>query len=1015
MSFTDTFIKRPVLATVTSLTILLLGVIAYHHIPIRQYPKIDIPSIEIVTHYIGADSKTMESFITSPIENALAGIAGIDYISATNTQGTSHITIHLTVGTDVYKALSDVRDKVSSVRWQLPDAVQDPIINQSSAHGSAILYIAFSSNKLTPESITDYLVRAIQPELQTIDGVSQAAILNNKEYAMRIWLDPSLMAAHHISAQQVNSMLQANNTQTQAGKLTTTMEQLDITAHTSLSQEKAFDQLAIHKHNHHIVRIHDLGQSTLGAKNLDISGYFNGQPAIIIAINPKSSANPLQVAKLVKQRLHHIAPTLKPGLKMQVVWDNAKFINESLWEVAKTIAFATFAVIAVIYLFLGSMRTVLIPTVTIPLSLIGICTFMFLLGYSINTITLLAWILAIGLVVDDAIVVLENIHRHIEPGINATTAATHGTREIRFAIVAMTFTLATVYIPIGFTAGLVGQLFREFAFTLAGCVLISGIISLTLSPMMCTKIFKSQHDNTMRFSHIIETQLSKMTHRYYQALHWVLHKRRLAVIFCILIYGVCALMFIFLPRELAPQEDASHLISFVQGPATANLAYMEKYTHKIHQLYQQVPGYLSDMNINGWPNSTNSSFSLLLLKEHSQRKESVFNLQQQLLRKFMGIPGVFAFPVVPSMLPGDSGLHNVSFVLTTTDSYQTLYKAMQQIITKAEKIPYLFNIDSDLKMNKPSINLDINRDKAADLGISMADISTALNTFLGEPTVSQFTQQGHSYDVIPQLMAQFRNQPEKLNDIYLSTELGKIVPLSNLIKIHTIVEAQSLNHFQQQRSATLTANVWPGKLGTVLKELEDIAKQVLPSNVTYDFADSSRRFMTSSWTMTLTLVYALIFIYLVLAAQFESFRDPFIVLLSVPLAFTGAVMALLLFHGSLNIYTRIGLLTLIGLIAKHGILMVEFANQQRLQGKNVLEAILAAATIRLRPILMTTAAMVLGALPLALARGAGAEVRQQLGWVIVGGMLIGTCFTLFAIPTAYTLFSKRHAPVATTT
>ena len=1005
MSFTDTFIKRPVLASVISLVIVLFGLIAFNHIPFRQYPQVELPSIDIRTVYTGADSNTMESFVTAPIESALAGIEGVDTITAVNTQGISQITVHLQPGTEVYKALSDVRDKVASVQWKLPDSVQDPVVTQSQGY-YAILYLAFTSPIMTPQAMTDYIIRVMQPQLQTIDGVSEAQILNGKEYAMRVWLNPLKMVAHQVTPTELLQKLANNNTQTQAGHLTTSQQQFDITAQTSLTKADEFNQLALKTKNQNVIHIKDIGHAELGSKNQDVSGTFNGDPAIMVGINTKSNANPLSVSKLVQDRVAHLQSSLPPGLKMQVVWDNAKFINESLLEVGKTILIATLAVIAVIYLFLGSFRTVLIPAITIPLSLIGICALMLLMNYSLNTITLLALVLAIGLVVDDAIVVLENIHRQIEPGISVIKAALHGTREIRFAVIAMTLTLAAVYIPIGFTTGLVGQLFREFAFTLAGCVVISGIVSLTLSPMMCSKLLTADNERSNRLSLNSQRLFAKLSHHYHLALSWVLNKRRWAVGLCIAIYASCALLFLFIPRELTPTEDANHILSFVQGPATANLAYMEKYSDKIRQIYQQVPGYLADMSIHGWPNGANSAFSLLLLKNHHERNYSAMEIQQQLLPKLMSLPGVFAFPIVPSMLPGNTGHSDVSFVLTTTGSYKQLYDTMNQLMAKAHSIPYLFNLDSNLKMDKPTVHLSFKRDQVADFGIDMAAISQSLGTLLGEPNPSQFTMKGRSYEVIPQLMPQFRSNPETLKHIYIDNAQQQLVPLDSFLNIETVVGPQSLHHFQQQRSATLTANVWPGKLGTALTQLEQIAKQSLPPEISYDFADNSRRFLATGWTMTLTLVYALVFIFLVLAAQFESFRDPFIVLLSVPLAFTGAVLALFLFHGSLNIYTRIGLVTLIGLISKHGILMVEFANQQRAQGKNKFEAILSAATIRLRPILMTTAAMILGAMPLALASGAGAEVRQQIGWVIVGGMLIGTCFTLFAVPTAYTLFAK---------
>ncbi len=1024
MSFTDIFIRRPVLAIVVSLLICLIGFICITRIQVRQYPKIDIATINIFTKYPGASAQTMESFVTTPIENAIAGVDSINYITASNKFNESDITIYLKLDANIDRTLSQIRSKVASVRWKLPEKIQDPVIRQEDPNSTGVLYFAFTSTNMREEAITDYVLRHVQPQIQTLDGVAQARILNEKQYAMRIWLDPTLMAAYNVTPTDVYNALQRNNLPTQAGKIKSKLQKFTIIAETDVANPHDFNNLVIRDENGHLIRLRNIGRAQLGAKENDFSGEYEGKHAIILKITAKSTANPLIVAKAVKTLLPSIKANLPNDLHMTTVWDGSKFISDSLYEVGKTILEATLLVILVIFIFLGSLRSVIIPVLTIPLSLLGACALMYMLGFSVNLLTLLAFVLAIGLVVDDAIVVVENIHRHIENGVAPMQAALQGAKEIRFAIIAMTLTLAAVYAPIGFTEGLSGKLFREFAFTLAGSVIVSGIVALTLSPMMCGKLLKhSASKKTL--SAKIDRALDYVSNSYQRLLitlmSWFANPlpnnnqrawyQRKAIYINLILYGLSlfCLYFLFtnLPSELLPKQDRNYLIIRVKSPASANLHYTESYTKKLFPLYKQLQAYKASLTVNGWPD-VNSAFSLLLLKDRADRKLSTQQIQEALRKKLETLPGIQAFPTLPSSLPGIGSKFPVNFVLTTTGSYQGLDKAMHKLETAAKQNPDLFNVDSDLRFDNPQLKVKINRNKAGDMGITMADISIALNTMIGEPIPSQFSMQGRSYDVIPQVFARFRENPNTLKWIYIRNSQGQLIPLANLVKLKEVVGPRSLNHFQQLRSATLEASVKPGKLGESLHFLVNYVKQNLPKNIKYSFSGETKQFIESSNTMMLTLMYAAIFIFLVLAAQFESFTDPLLILLcSVPLSFIGALLALRLTDGSLNLYTYIGLTTLIGLISKHGILMVEFAKQQRLLGKNVHEAIIEAASIRLRPILMTTAAMVLGALPLAFATGAGSEPRQQIGWIIVGGMSVGTLLTLFVVPIAYTYLSSK--------
>lgn len=1008
--FTDIFIKRPVFATTLSLLIILIGMVCYNTLQLRQFPKLDNSVIMITTDYPGANAQSIEGFITTPIENALSSIDGLDYMSSKSSQGESTITLNFKLGYNLNKAMADVTNAVSSARYQLPADAKDPVITEQDMNTNPILYVAFTSNSMNEEQITDYLTRVVQPQLQTIDGVSQAKVMGERQYAMRIWLNPFEMDAYKVTPSDVANALANNNLQAAAGQLETKNQLLNLNATTDLNTAKEFNNLVIKQSDGQLIRIKNIGNAELGAQSYTGSAYFDGQQASVVGLIPKSTANPLNVAKEAIAKLDALKKNLPNGLHEVLMWNTTTFISASLHEVELTIAIACLCVMFVIFIFLGSWRSILIPIVTIPLSLIGTCALMKAFGFSINTLTLLAWVLAIGLVVDDAIVVLENIHRHIEDGMAPLQAALVGAREISFAVIAMSLTLVAVYLPIGFVGGLTGNLFSEFAFTLAGSLVVSGFIALTLSPMMTAKLI-SKEKATTKLSRYIDKTFTKVSSGYSNVLSIVLNKKVIVLIVAGLVYASCYFLYITTKQETAPQEDQGAVLAFIMGPTPANTNFMVQQTNKLQNIFaSEVGGKKPGVNyavMTGFPAGTNSGIAFMVLKPWSERSISAMNLTNKLTPQMMSIPGVIASPFEMPSLPGAGGFAPISFVLKTTSSYADLYKETQKFLAALRQNPNIIMPQTDLKMDDPQVNIQIDRSKAGDLGISMQQIGTALSTLFGQTTSSRFVMNGRNYEVIPQVAPQFRDNPQDLKNIYLKSSSGAMVSLDNLATFNEKSVPQSLSHFQKLRSVTITANLAPGySLGEALTYLNTTAAKVLPKDIQTDTSDQSRQFVEASGKMMGVFLFALIFIYLILAAQFESFTDPLIVMVSVPLSIAGALITLKLAGGTMNIYTEIGLVTLIGLISKHGILIVEFANQQQQQGIDKLQAVLNAATIRLRPILMTTAAMVLGALPLAFAVGAGAESRSQLGWVIVGGMTFGTMLTLFLVPTVY-LFLAR--------
>ncbi|HSC47951.1 MAG TPA: efflux RND transporter permease subunit [Gammaproteobacteria bacterium] len=1006
MKFTDLFIKRPVLATVVSLVILLLGLKSINTLELRQFPKLQNSQISITTAYPGASADVIQGFITTPIQQSVASAEGIDYITSSSQQSVSTITINLKLNYDPHKALVDIMTKVDQVKNVLPAASQAPVIQANDVRGAAIMYISFYSKEMTQGQVTDYLVRVVQPKLQTLDGVAGAQILGGQPFAMRIWLDPKRMASHGVTASDVSSALLANNYLAAPGSTKGSSVSVNIAATTDLHDASGFGDIVLRKQGDALVRIKDVADVELGSEDYDSSASFNGLTAVYMAINPTPDANPLEVVKLVRTAMTEVQAGLPPALEGKIAYDATKFISSSIYEVIKTIVEAALIVILVIFAFLGAVRPVFIPVITIPLSLIGVTFLMLLLGYSLNLLTLLAMVLAIGLVVDDAIVVVENTHRHIEEGKSPFEAALMSAREIATPVIAMTLTLAAVYAPIGFLSGITGNLFREFAFTLAGAVVISGVIALTLSPMMCSRFLQpstSEGKLEKKLNAIFESIKSRYEHLLHNVLNWRPVTSMVAILVLFLCFGLYALS----QKELAPTEDQGFVFVTGFGEKDVTHSVMEKYSRQVNDIFDGIPEKDASFLIDGL-GSVNNFIGGIVLKPWEQRKRGQVAIQQEIQGKLSQISGINAFSINFPALPGASR-GGVSFVVSSTDDYKTIYGVTQKMLDAARKSGMFYYVDTDLKFNTPQLNVDIDRDKAQQLGISMADAANTLSVMLGGGYLNFFNLEGRSYKVIPQVADQYRRSGDQLQQYYVRTADGGMVPMSTIANVNNSVVPDQLNQFQQLNSATISG--FGGvPMGKMVDFLNDQAKALFPPGFYVNYAADTRQYVQEGNALVVTFFLAIIIIFLVLAAQFESWNDPLVILISVPLAICGALIPIALGGQSLtiNIYTQVGLVTLIGLISKHGILMVDFANKMQLQGMGKREAIEHAAAVRLRPILMTTAAMVLGVVPLILASGAGAASRRDIGIVIASGMTIGTLFTLFVVPTMYTFFARAH-------
>lgn len=1004
MRGTDLFIKRPVLAMVISLLILLFGINAIYKMQIRQYPRMDNTVITVATAYPGANADLIAGFITSPLENAVASAEGIDYMTSSSTQGLSTITLNVKLNFDPQIAFTEVMSKVQQTIQQLPREAQQPVILKTSDSSTALMYISLDSTEMTPQQITDYATRVVQPQLQTVDGVAKADILGGATYSMRIFLDPTKMAALGVTPSEVSEVLAKNNFLTAAGTTKGEYVAINITAKTDLNDPAQFANLIIKSTRGSIVRLHDVGKIILGSKDYDSSVSFNGKKAVFMSITPTPTANPLTVITKVRNLLPSVIKDFPSSLSGTIVYDATAFIRASLDEVKHTLIEAALIVIVVIFLFLGSIRSVLIPVVTIPLSLVGVCTLMLMLGYSINLLTLLAFVLAIGLVVDDAIVVVENVHRHIEEGKTPFEAALIGAREIASPVITMTITLAAVYAPIGFMGGLTGALFKEFAFTLASAVLISGIIALTLSPMMCSRVLSADMSSG-KLVHFLDNFFESLKNRYQRALHSLLDTRAIMLFFSAVVILMLPYLYTHTSAETAPDEDQGFFFVMAMAPQFATLNYIEAFTKPFDEIYKSFPETANYFTVN-----SSTPISGMVLKPWNERRKSQFDLKQPLQDKLSTIAGLNAFAIVPPPLPGSGGGTPVQFVIKTTNDFQSLFDVSDKLTEQAKKSGLFIYIDNSLKFNQPQIILDINRSKAAEMGLDMQALGSSLTSALSGNYINYFNLEGRSYQVIPQLNRSFRMTPEELGQIYIKTLNGAMVPLSTVITPIEKTAPNAATHFQQLNSATLQAVMMPGKtLGEGLKFLQEAADKALPKGFSYDYGGSSRQYIQEGNALIIAFVFAILIIFLVLSAQYESFRDPLIILISVPMSICGALIPLNLGLATINIYTQVGLITLIGLISKHGILIVDFANQlQREKNLDKRAAVEEATAIRLRPILMTTASMVFGVAPLLIASGAGAISRFNIGLVIATGLLIGTFFTLFVVPTLYTYIAKDH-------
>jgi multidrug efflux pump len=1014
-SFTDLFIKRPVLSTVVSLMLLLVGIQAGLKLQIRQYPELQQTTLTITTTYPGANADLIRGFITTPLEQAVASTEGIDTLVSSSQQNVSTITLNLRLNASADRAVTDVLSKINQVKSTLPREANDPVVVKKTGQGIALMYLSFNSASLSASQITDYLVRVVQPGLQTLDGVGEAQILGGQTFAMRIWLDPERMAARGVTPGDVRLALAANNFTSAAGQIKGDWVQTSINALTSLDTAEAFSQLVIAARGDSLIRLGNIARIELGPESVEASSVFDGLKAVFIGVYATPTANPLTVIDNVRKAFPQLQANLPVGLDAGVAYDATAFIRASISEVAKTLAEAALIVVVVIFLFLGNMRSTLIPIVTIPLSLVGVMIMLLALGYSINLLTLLALVLAIGLVVDDAIVVVENIYRHIEEGMTPFEASIKGAREIAGPVISMTITLIAVYAPIGFVSGVTGALFREFAFTLAGSVFVSGFVALTLSPMMCSKLLKGHSAKGQgRFAAFLDRMFEGLRKRYERRLHRTLEFRAMTVLVLVGVLALTAIMYLTTPRELAPEEDQGFIVSIVKTPQYANLDYLEDMTGKLQKEIAKIPENEHVFAING-SGGVRQAFAGLILKTWDERTRTQKQVLQDLQSKLTLIPGAQAFAFAPPALPGSAGGPPVQFVIRTTGDYQQLAGVLAEMQQAAQKSGLFIFTDSDLKFDTPQIEMKIDSAKANRLGVSMQDVGSSLATFLGGNYVNRFSLYGRSYQVIPQAPREFRITGDWLLRYQVRTTSGELVPLSSIATVTQTVQPNALTNFQQLSSATLSGVPFPGRtIGETIDFLTAKSKEIFPEGYTYDFQGDARQYVQEGNSLAVTFAFALIVIFLVLAAQFESFRDPLIILIALPTSMFGALLPLniLGFVGaaSINIYTQIGLVTLIGLISKHGILMVEFANRlQEEQGMGRREAIEHAAGVRLRPILMTTAAMVAGMLPLILAHGAGARSRFDIGLVIGFGMAIGTLFTIFITPAMYTFLARDHS------
>lgn len=1005
MKFTDLFIRRPVLTIVVNLVILIAGLQSIRSLSVRQYPRSDIAIIQVSTVYVGANADLVRGFITTPIERVIASADGIDYMESSSAQGLSTITVHLKLNYDTNAALTQIQAKLAQVRNDLPPEAQQPVIDLQTADNQfAAMYIGFSAADLDQNQITDYLTRVVQPKLSAISGVQRADILGNRTFAMRIWLKPDKMAALGISASAVRDALSKNNHLSALGQTKGSMVSVNLVANTDLRTPEEFRQLVVKQDKNVVVRLGEIADVVLGAENYDQDVRFNGETATFMGIWVLPTANSLSVIKQVRAAIPEIQSQLPPGMKVGIPYDSTAYIQDAINEVLSTLTETLCIVIVVIFLFLGSFRSVLIPIVAIPVSLIGAVFLMLVAGFTINLLTLLAIVLSVGLVVDDAIVMVENVERHLHLGKSPIRAAMDAARELVGPIIAMTITLAAVYAPVGIQGGLTGALFREFAFTLSGAVIVSGIVALTLSPMMGSRLLRAG-DTERGFAGIVNRAFERFRSLYERLLTGTLQYRPVVFVLWLIVVALIVPFYMFSQRELAPAEDQGVVFGVIQSSANATLDQTNLFTQEVYDVYHSFPESDSIFQIT----QPSGGFGGMVTKPWSQRKKTAQQLLVESVGPLSRIPGIRVIPLTPPPLPG-GGNFPVEFVIVSAAEPRQLSEFANELVKRAFQSGLFIYADTDLKFDQPQSEVVFDRDKLRSQGVDLTQAGQDLSTLLGGDYINRFSIQGRSYKVIPQIKRVDRLTPDQLEKIYVTGSNGQLVPLSTFASIKTTTEPRQLNKFQQLNAVTIQGVIPPNvPLDKALSFLEDQARQILPQGFTFDYGGESRQLRVEGSKFLGTFLLSAVLIYLVLAAQFESFRDPFIILVgSVPLAISGALLFSFLGLTTLNIYSQVGLITLVGLVSKNGILIVEFANHLQEQGRTKIRAVIEAATTRLRPIMMTTAATVVGHFPLVLAKGPGAGARNSIGIMLVSGMIIGTAFTLFVVPSIYVLVAKTH-------
>ena len=1011
MQLPEIAIRRPVFATVLSLLVLLIGAVSFSRLPVREYPKIDEPVVTVTVRYAGASAEVVESQVAKPLEDSIAGIDAVDVLTSISRAEQAQITVRFRLEKDADAAAAEVRDRTARVRNKLPQAIDEPVIAKVEADAFPVIWLAFSSDTHSALQLNELINRVVKPRLQTVSGAADVRIFGERKYAMRVWLDPDRLAAYKLTTQDAEDAIRRSNLEVPAGRIESRQREFSVTSNTDLVKPAQFGEIVIRTVNGFPVKLRDVARIEEGAAEERTAVRLNGRPAISAGVIRQATANPLELSRGVREMLPRLRADLPAGVSVSIANDNSVFIDRSIRNVFTTILEAVVLVALVIFVFLRTLRASIIPIVTIPVSLVGTFALMALAGFTVNTHTLLALVLAIGLVVDDAIVVLENIYRHIEEGLDPFSAAIRGAREVGFAVVAMTLTLAAVYAPLAFTPGRTGRLFVEFALALAGAVIVSGFIALTLSPMMCSRLLR-HNARPWFFDRWMEARLTALSAGYERLLRRVLGLRWLVLL---AMGGVVLAIAAILPgmkSELAPLEDRGVILNIINAPDGATMAYTDKYASAVEQIGSQYPEFDRVFVVAGNPTVSQATVSLRAV-DWDQRQRTTLQMAREMQPRINALPGVSAFPITPPSLGQGFRERPVNFVILTSESYENLNQVVRQFLDEIARNPGIQGTDVDLRLNKPELRIDVNREKASDLGVSVDAVARAIETMLGGRLVTRYKKEGDQYDVIVQTQSVGRDTPDDIERIFVRGRNDTMIPLASLVTVRESVAPRELNHFSQRRAVTITANLAPDySLGQALDFLDQTAARVLKPGYTTDLNGTSREFRNAQGSLAIVFVLALLFIFLVLAAQFESFVDPLVIMLSVPLSMIGALLALKLSNGSLNVYSQIGLITLVGLITKHGILIVEFANQMREQGLEMREAVVRAASQRLRPILMTTGAMVLGAVPLALSTGAGAESRVQIGWVIVGGMTLGTLLTIFVVPTMYTLLARQRAPGA---